>query len=220
MAATIKVIEIVRRAEKTLNDDGAVYWKRIELQDWINDAYREIVTLKPEANAVPATVSLAAGVRQNLAHAGSINLPAAIRILDVVRNMATTSLKRAVALIDRKVMDEMIPDWSAATASVDIGHWMFDPATPKEFLVYPPAPTSPAAQVEIVYSIIPTQHALSEANLDPTGADTTVISLDDIYSNTILDYVLYRAFLKDFEAGVSQKAITHQAAFANSLGAK
>lgn len=221
--ATTKVIDIIRRAQKILNDAGAVRWELIELQDWINDSYREIVKIVPAANTQVATVSLAAGVRQKMSDPASINLPNAIRVVDVVRNMAATSRKRAVVLVDREMLDETIPDWSGATASVDIANWMFDERIPKEFMVYPPAPAiSPTpARVELAYSSVPAQHALSESALNPEGSNATVINLDDIYANAILDYVLYRGFTKDAESdNAAGRAVGHFGAFNAALGAK
>jgi len=217
--ATTKVIDVIRRAEKILNDEGGVRWTRLELQDWINDAYREIVLLRPDANAQTSSVMLAAGARQKLTDAGSINLPSALRVLDVVRNVADTSNKRAVRYIDRRILDDQSPAWSADDASVNIAHWMFDARTPKEFLVYPPATS--LAQVEIAYSSVPTAHALTAAELDPAGSNTTTILLDDIYANAMLDYLLMRSYSKDADyAANGQRAINHANAFNTALGNK
>lgn len=217
--AVTKVIELIRRAEKILNDEGAVRWTRLELQDWINDAYKEVVLLRPDANSQTATVTLAAGTRQKLSDTGTINLPTALRVLDVIRNMAATSNKRAVRFVDRRVLDDQLPGWHSETESVNIVHWMFDILTPKEFLVYPPA--TALAQIELVYSSVPASHALSAGALDPAGSDTTIINLDDIYANVILDYLLYRAYSKDADyAANGQRAINHLNSFNSSLGAK
>ena len=217
--AVTKVIDIVRRVERILNDDAAVRWTRAELQDWLNDAYKEIVLLRPDANSNTAEVILAVGTRQKMGDASSINIPSAIRILDVIRNTAATSNKKGVMLISRKILDEQYPLWHSATGSVNVTHWVFDQRAPKEFFVFPPSDGS--AEVEILYSSVPTPHALAEADLNPSGANTTTILLDDIYANAITDYILYRAYSKDAEyAANSQRAANHQAAFTGSIGAK
>lgn len=214
-----KVKDIIRKAEKILNDEGAVRWTRLELQDWINDGYKDMVAIKPDVNSTSVTVTLAAGTRQKLADAGSINLPNALMLLDVVRNMATTSNKRSVKLCDRAMLDQQLPDWQAQTASVNITHWMRDVHVPKEFTVNPPA--AALAQVEIIYSSLPAQHSLSEVALDPAGADTTVISIDDTYATALLDYVLYRAFSKDaVNAASTARAESHFAAAGRMLAGK
>lgn len=217
--ATTKVIEVVRRVEAVAHDNEAVRWTRTEKQDWINDAYREILLHRPDANSHTATVLLAAGARQKLYDPTTINIPGAIGILDVVRNMAATSSKRAIRLVERRILDAQLPGWANETPSVNVLHWMSDLKTPKEFLVYPPA--TALAQVEIVYSSVPAAHALTAVQLDPLGNDTTVVNIDDIYVNAIVDYVLYRAFLKDAEvAANAARAASHLGAFNTSLGIK
>lgn len=218
--ATTKVVDIIRRAEKILNDEGGVRWTRLEAQDWLNDAYKEIIIARPDANSQTATVTLAAGTRQKLVDPASINLPTALRVMDVIRNMAATSTKRAIRKIDRRVLDDQSPAWHADAQSVNVAHWMFDPLVPKEFLVYPPA--TALAQVEIAYSSVPAQHALTAAQLDPTDPlNTTVINIDDVYSNVMLDYLLYRAYSKDAAyAANGNRAVNHLNAFNAALGIK
>ena len=44
--------------------------------------------------------------------------------------------------------------------------------------------------------------------------------VDDIYANALIDYVLYRSYMKDAEfAGNAQRANNHFQLFANSVGA-
>ena len=190
----------------------------MELQKWINTAYQEIVKVRPDANAAAVTVTLAVGVRQKLTDAGSINLPNATRLIDVVRNMADSSNKLPIILVDKEMMDQIFPAWINTTGSVNIAYWMYDLRLPKEFLVYPPATAS--AQIELLYSSVPTAHTLSDSDLNPAGINTEVIRLDDIYANAILDYVLYRSYLKDAESGSADRAAHHLQAFNASLSEK
>ena len=63
--------------------------------------------------------------------------------------------------------------------------------------------------MEISYSSAPADLA---ATTDP-------ITLNDIYGNVILDYMLYRAYSKDSDyAGNAQRATNHYTAYNNSLG--
>lgn len=217
--AVTKVIDIVRRVEKIMQDESAVRWTRLELQDWLNDSYKEIVLVRPDANTLTGIVNCAAGTRQRLADPASMNLPNALRVIDVVRNTAAASNRRAVRLIDRRILDDQLPDWHVATPGVNIQHWMYDMRVPKEFLVYPPAAVG--AQLEIVYSQVPMAHTLTESQLDPANGNTTAIQLDDIYANVITDYVLYRAYSKDAAyAANAGRASAHFSAFSNALGVK
>lgn len=209
-----KVVEIIDRAQTLLQDNTGTRWPRIELQKWLNDAYKEIILARPDANAQSAKIPLVAGTRQSIA----ITPAGALRLMDVVRNTAAASANRSIRAINRRILDEQMPDWHAQAGSIDIQHFMFDPKLPKEFLVYPPALAT--AEIEIVYSSVPTPHALTDAQLSNAGTADT-IKLDDVYANAILDYVLYRGHSKDASyAGNAARASQAYAAFSNSLGLK
>jgi len=212
--ATIKVIDVVQRVEDVLQDEN-IRWPRLEIQNWINEAYLQIVLLRPDANAKTATLTCVAGTRQTIA----TGFPTGLRLLDVVRNLATSSTKKVVRLISRSVLDDQRPSWHAETSTVNIQNFTFDPRQPKEFFVYPPATT--AAQVEIVYADAPGAHSLTESELNPAGSNTEVIKLDDTYLSSIIDWVLYRSYSKDAEyAANAQRAVAHNNAFLSGIGAK
>lgn len=211
--ATVKVVDILSRAAYQLGDADFVRWTTAELQAWLNDGYRDVVTVLPEANTVRAEFTCSAGYKQTVTAA----LPAAVRVMSVDRNTAPASNKAAVTLVSRPSLESQRRNWINETPSVSIEQYMFDPRMPKEFLVYPPAAVG--AKVEILYAEIPTAHNLSDAQLkNPSTAE--VIRLDDIYANALLDYVLYRAYSKDSEAGSANRAVAHYQAFQAALGIK
>lgn len=212
--ATVKVVDLVSRAQTILQDVTSVRWPVLELQNWLNDAYREIILARPDANTQTGTFTCVAGSKQVLT-TGFAN---ALRLIEVTRNMAATSSKRAVRLVDRHILDDQRVGWHAETQTVNIQHYMFDPRLPKEFYVYPPATSS--AQLEVVYSSVPTAHALTEDQLSTTPS-TETIRIDDSYANAILDYMLYRAYTKDAEyAANAQRAAGHYQAMMASIGVK
>jgi len=212
--ATIKVIDVVKRVEDLLQDKN-VRWPRLELQNWINESYLQIVLLRPDANSKTGTLTCAVGTRQTLA----TGFPTALRLLDIVRNLATTSSKKVVRLISRSVLDDQRPSWHTETGTVNVQNYTFDPRQPKDFFVYPPALVT--TQVEVVYADSPGAHALTEAQLDPTGSSTVLINLDDTYLSSIIDWGLYRAYSKDAEyAANAQRAIAHNGAFITGLNGK
>lgn len=212
--ATVKVVEIISRARTLLQDSSSVRWSSTELQGWLNDAYREAVNLRPDCNTIVGTFTCAAGPRQNI----TAQFPAALRVVDITRNLATTSDKRAVRLVDRRTLDGQVRSWYAATASVNVEQYMYDARVPKEFLVYPPATT--LAQLEVVYSAVPTAHTLTTEQLD-NSATAETIRIDDSYANALLDYVMYRAYSKNTESPTNAtKAAGHFQLFQNALGAK
>lgn len=212
--ATIKVVSVIERAQIILKDATGVRWPVLELQRWLNDSYREIVTLHPDANTQTDTFTCASGYRQSIDAA----YPNAYKILEVISNKAALSRKKAVRLVSRASMDSMRPGWYNETPSINIQKYMYDKRVPKDFLVYPPATSS--AQLEIIYSTVPTPHSLTEAQLQ-NPATAEVIRLDDIYASPMLDYVLYRAFSKDAEdTSNAARAAAHYQAMVASLNFK
>ena len=212
--ATIKVIEVIKRVEDVLQDSN-VRWPRVELQNWLNESYLQIALLRPDASSKTGTLTCVAGSRQTITSGFST----ALRLLDVVRNLASSSNKKVVRLIDRSVLDDQRPAWHTDTASVNIQNYTFDVRQPKEFFVFPPATTS--AQLEVVYADLPGSHSLSASALDPTGSNTDVIKVDDTYLSVITDWILYRAFSKDAEfAANAARAGAHYQTFMSSIGNK
>lgn len=210
----ITVVSIIESAQTILQDKTGTRWPVLELQQWLNASYREIVNLRPDANSLTTVFTCGAGPRQYLLN----QFPDALRLIDVVRNVTTGSNMGAVKLIDQSSMDESRPYWYGEAQTVNLQLYMFDPKQPKEFLVYPPASSS--AQLELIYSQMPALHTLTQTQLNnPSQPDT--INLDDSYTNPILDYILYRCFSKDSEYQLNaQRAIGHYQAMQNALGVK
>ena len=203
--ATTKVVDIIDRASIILQDVAHVRFPEAELLKFFNDAQREVVLLRPDANMQNATMTCAAGSKQTIPAIG-------LRLVNVIRNVGG----RAITQVDRQILDETLPDWHQSVADVTrkIEHFIFDPADPKHFYVYPSALNS--FVLEVLYSSLPTPISISNF-----GTDTTVISLDDIYANCLLDYILYRSYQKDAEfSGNAQKAVMHYQGFTSALGSK
>ncbi len=215
--ATIKVIDVISRVESILQDTN-VRWPRLELQRWLNECYLSIVLLRPDANAKCATFTCAAGTKQTLT-ASAGGFPSALRLLDVTRNVKTGSNKKVVRVVNRSVLDDQRPGWHAETQTDNIQHYTYDPRSPKQFYVYPPA--TAVAQLEVVYADAPGAHTMTEAELDPANNDNEVILLDDIYLSPITDWILYRAYSKDAEYGANEaRAVASYQAFNAAIGTK
>ncbi|NCC40556.1 MAG: hypothetical protein EOM21_14095 [Gammaproteobacteria bacterium] len=194
----VAVEDIITRAQIILQDTTGTRWPTAELLNWLNDSYKEIVQARPDLYPVTTpTFTCVAGTRQ-VAPTG------ALRMIDVVRNGGGT--KRAVRLIDRRILDDQLPSWHSQSGSTEIQHWMFDPRTPREFLVYPPAASG--ASLEIVYSAVPAPHDTATGN----------IAIIDSYGNVMLDYILYRAYTKDAEyTANAARAQAHYGAMQNAI---
>ena len=184
--------DIVTRMRLVINDADAIRWTSEELVHWINDGCRTIALLRPDSCSVTASMELVAGTKQSIADL----TPAGLRVLDIVRNNDSF---RAMRLVDREVLDTQRPDWHDAVEA-NPTNWVYDNRDPKTFYVYPPAPAG--TQIEIVYARNPVSLA-SESELG-----SVALSLDDIYIDPLLNYVLYRAYSKD--ADFAQNAALSQ----------
>lgn len=203
--ATTKVVDILDRASIILQDSTNVRFPNSELLKFFNDAQKEVVLHRPDAKMVNESFSCVDGSKQTLPDA-------ALRLIEIVRNING----RAITQVDRKILDETLPNWHETAAGTNkIEHYIYDPADPKHFYVYPKGAAG-SHDMEIVYSSAPSDIAVS--NFD---TDDTKISLDDVYANCILDYILYRAYQKDSEyAGNAERSMMHYSSFANALGIK
>ena len=203
--ATTKVVDILDRAGIILQDNTNVRFPNEELLKFFNDAQKEVVLHRPDAKMVNTTFDCSSGSKQTLPSA-------ALRLIEVVRNVGG----RAITQVQRRILDETLPNWHETAAGTNkIEHFVYDPADPKNFYVYPKA-ASGTHSLEIVFSSSPSEIAISNFS-----SDTSVISVDDVYSNCLLDYVLYRSYQKDSEfAGNAQRAMMHYQSFATALGIK
>jgi len=207
---------IVQRATDLLQDQTSVRWPVRELIRWLNDAQRSIVKARPDAMNTTTTVTLAAGTRQDLDNMSLTPPPA--KLIEITRNMAATSTKGAVTLINRKILDAQTPGWHNVTSGVNVIHYMFDGRDPKTFYVYPPATT--LAQLELMYSAYPTDIPDVADGVTYTAVMGN-LSLPDIYADDVLNLVMYRAYSKDSEyAGDPNKAAAYLQMVTASLGAE
>jgi len=205
----MKVVDIISRAGKLLNDESNIHWTRLELQQWLNDSYTAITAIIPGASSTRATMALTAGAAQAPVIAGLIS------VIGVLRNTAATSTKKAVSSINRAILDSLVPGWESMAQSVDIKHWIPDALAPSRFSVYPPATS--AAAVEILYSFVPTAHALTDVELGNL-ATAELTRINDVFVPAIVDYILYRAHSKSATPADAQKAAGYYATFKAGLG--
>jgi hypothetical protein len=192
---TIAAQSILDAAVVILQDKTGVRWPAGELLPWLNDGQREIVLLKPSAYSINTPIALATGTRQRIPANG-------IQLLDVVRNIGQGDVPgRAVRLIAREILDAQLPGWHSLDPQDEIKHYTYTVDDPKSFYVYPPA--NGVNRLEIVYSAAPPEVSAAQA-----------ISVDDIFKQCLIDYVLYRAYSKDAEyAGNAGRAGAHYQAF-------
>lgn len=218
---TITASSLVHRATDLLQDQTSVRWPANELVRWLNDAQRAIIKVRPDCMNTTATMRLIAGTRQSLlsatASGGTTTLtPVPAKLIEITRNLAASSAKKAVRLVPREILDAQTPGWHAITGVIDILHYMFDARDPRAFYVYPPALNT--AELEVMYSAYPTD-ITEPADGSLWSVVSGNISLPDIYADDILNFMLFRAYSKDSEyAGNATRAGSYMALLTQSLG--
>ena len=203
--ATVSVASILDGANILLNDPGFIRWPKQELLNYYNDAAKAIVLVRPDAHTKHVDFSCVAGTKQSLPSD-------ALRLIDVVRNLEGSVIR----YVPRKALDDSYPEWHTSATATKVSAFTYDERDPKIFFLYP-GPAA-AVKVDVVYSVAPQSKTLAEVE---DAANPAIADLDDIYINPLIDFIMYRAFLKDSEyAANANRSQGHYQAFMQQLGDK
>lgn len=208
------------RARRIIQDEQNVRWPLAELRLWLNDSLREIALLKPTAFSKSVVLPLVAGTYQRQDDI--------VRVLHVSRNLKSNresprDAGRAIRAVDRDMLDAQNPDWHdphRTRPRKEASNVCFDENEPMAFYVYPP--NDGTGFVEAIVSRIPTgvPAPTDPADVENIDAYDVAIDISDIYSNVVLDYILYRSYSKDAQfSGSAQRAAAYYQAFSGALGA-
>jgi len=176
--------EIIDLAARTLNDRNHAYWTEPELREYVSEAQRACVLIRPEVNPVTQSLQLVPGTKQEIPADGYL-------LIDVVRNMGLDGRTpgRVITPTERASLDQTTPDWHTRPANAVVRNFIYDIRNRRTFYVTPPQPETPHL-VEIIYAKTPAE---LESGTDHLG-------IDDIYQPAVLAYTLYRAKQKDMQA--------------------
>lgn len=210
MAGTLTAANILARVNNILQNTGSIRWSSSEQLEYLSDGQREIAMIRPSATATHANIQLATGTEQSIPADG-------LRLFSVNRNMSGTAANatgaRAISKVNLDVINSEEPSWHDSTVTgkaahgTVVKHYMFDDRDPRKFFVYPGV--SGNAYAEVVYSKNPT--ALTSTS------DT--IQVDDMFVNALINFVLYRSYLKEGEFAANfQRAGSHYQLFTQALG--
>lgn len=199
--STITGQNLVDRCADDLKDPNNVAWPEALLLQYLNDATKTVVNLRPDSYMTTSSVVLVAGTKQAIPSNGH-------RLVRINRNMGTngTTPGRVINLTTMESMDRSDPDWHTETASATVDNYL-KYEDPKIFYVTPPQPASGFGYVEISYSIAPTAIVI--------GA---VILVEDTYANAIYYYMMARAHAKEDLKADSAKVAGFMAMFKTELG--
>lgn len=185
MAVTAQ--SVIDRVRTQLIDTGSTKrWSDAELLQWLSDGQRTLVSIIPDASGTIVNHALLRGTRQILPDDG-------ILLLDIVRNMqADFTPGRAVRLTTRELLDSYDLNWHNGTLTTEVQAFTFNTQQPTTFYVYPP--NDGTGIVELSYSVEPAEITALTDNL----------GVADMCQTPLVDYVLYRACLKDSDFAAGQ----------------
>jgi hypothetical protein len=216
--ASITAKAIVAAVRVTLVDPDGVRWTSEELLGWLNDAQREIAILRPDSSVSVAAIPLTSLSTLQ-------TLPASCqRLVKITRNMGTDGLTPGlpITLADHGELDRCKPDWHSSSPADSIRHYTYDGKSPRSFYAYPrpstpPGTGTPTRKVEAHMQVAPTDATMVGVN---GGTSDSVISVDDIYSTAIHDYIVHRAKMKATDAFDAEASEASYQRFLNRLGLK
>ncbi|MGE8633178.1 MAG: DUF6682 family protein [Achromobacter piechaudii] len=197
----MKVADLLDRARTILQDADAVYWEVDELPKWLSDARLEAYRLRPDIFEASEDFTCTEGSRQKL--------PGGARLLfDVPRNVSATR-QRAITVADAGALGRVRPNWRGQAPAQEIRHFLYDERSPGQFEVYPPA--RDGVVIELSYAKLPAAVTKDMGNQD--------LAPEGEYAPALVDYVLYRAFLKEADTvpAFHQRAAQHLAACHSTL---
>lgn len=232
MASSIYVKDVLYRVSAQLHDVSPQFtrWTQKELVYWLNDGQKAIAKYMPSSCARVDAVKLKSGTKQSIEKIlstevlpGDGSTPTDVygnHLQAVIRNMGSNGSTpgNSIRVIDREVLDANSPDWHTKT-STSIAAFTFDPRYPKIFYVTPGVPVA-GLWVEVSYLADPVTVSTS-GDYGSGSNDTTKISVDDMYVDDLVNYILARAYMKDAEfAANGNLAQAHSQMFVSSINAQ
>jgi hypothetical protein len=235
---TVLMRDVLWRASTMLQDTKPQFYRHLEhdMVDAANDAQTAIAKFLPSACSRVDSVRLVPGTKQSIqaipaayCKPGDGSTPAVpiigTQVLDVVRNMGADGLTpgMAIRIIPGKVQDAQDRNWHTS-AAVAVKAFVYDPATPRYFWVYPGAHASTQVWLDIAYTAQP----LAIPNTGTEGAElyayagssTQTITIADEHLDDIVNYIVARMLFKPSEWSDAQKGNAFAAMFTGSLNAK
>lgn len=196
---------VINRVRYLINDEVAAAvsgqrWTDAELLLWLYDAQCAVIKAIPEANPVTATHTMTALSRQRL------SATLYFKLLSLEGHAAPSATAGNIVKVMRDLLDAHAAAWQTTATTTAYTLYALDADDPLAFWLYP-FPTV-GLDVRITASGVPS--AL------PTTSD--VLTLSDMYFEPMVDYVAWRALLKDSRGGAKERAAMHEKSFFQSIG--
>lgn len=212
MLLTMQVKRLTDAAGDELNDLEIGYehtrWPLINLFEYTTEALEQIAVVKPELFVEIKVVQLRLGAEQIIPDSFG-------KLLDIPVNINSDGTRGSDILEASFLLMRGFNKPICQNGGAKVGSYMVNPRNPRGFIVSPPAASYPPQYVQLMgQGRVKAVTATTERLYMPGGA------VED-YFNCLLDWVLYRAFMKDTESQSSlQRANIHYKAFFTGLGVR
>lgn len=196
---TTAIADILADLREQLFDETSPYrWSDATLFRTIKEAQTQVVKFAPNAIIEVKNFKCAAGFSQVITDH---------LILGIIRNKGIdgTANGLPVKVIDRNILDVLIPDWQSATAVTGIKYVAVDKDDGRNFYVYPPQPSVNPGYLELKVSAYPSTPT-SDGNM----------STEPIHDAAVVNYCLHKLLRKEDPA----KAAACYQEFIISMGGK
>ncbi|HAU4888434.1 DUF6682 family protein [Aeromonas hydrophila] len=194
------VSELLNRASIELTDTQRISWGLDDLISYYNSAISAIASARPDIFIKTQPFVCVAGTRQT-APAGTIKL------IDVERN---TQSGKTIRYVSRADLERLIPSWASSTGGIEAELYIHEPTNITAFWLYPGVKAG--VSVDLVLSILPPPVTKSEVG---SGAQ---VQVDDRYITPCLDWIMYRAFMRDSEVTANaSRGQLHLQSFTHAL---
>lgn len=180
--------DIIKDAQIALFDPDGTRWPATELVPYLDLAQLKVVEARPDQYTEIREVTLSPGFRHTL--------PEDVYALLDIPNNATGAFKR-VTKTDMAQMDVIIPGWRKRSGTQEIAHFMHNLNEPRRYYTYPPA--AQGAKVELLVALYPPK--LPTATGPTWNSVTGNIVLGDKWRDSLYNFVMFKAYLKDVEHG-------------------
>lgn len=232
MASSILVKDILYQVSTQLHDVAPQFtrWTERELVGWLNEGQRAVAKYMPASCSRVDAVKLVPGTKQSIEQIPAVRIipgdgsaPSAvsgIALIDIRRSMGANGSTpgNVIRIVDMDILDSIYPGWHSKTGTPN--QYAFKGVTPKVFYVSPGVGPSDSVWIELAFIASPNP-IVSTGAFGYEGSSTATISINDTYSDDLINYVLSRAYMKDAEfAADAGLAAAHTQLFISSINAQ
>jgi hypothetical protein len=185
-----------------------IRWPLAFLYEYINEALEQIGSLKPELFAVSENFQLTPGAVQVVPNTLSM-------LMDIPFNINIDGSLGSAVVPANYTLLRYFSKPACASSGDGVSSFRVDPKNPRVFYVNPPATTYPPQYVQLLGQAKAQIVVSASDEIEFPGGDS------GLYFNSIKDWALYRAFMRDTESQTSlQRADKHYRAFYQFLNVK